>query len=907
MPVNLASPGIKVREVDLTIGRVDPSSANIGGLVAPFAQGPVDLPTIIGSEKDLLDNFGKPYNNDNHYEHWLTASSYLAYGAQMSVVRSDSDNLANAFANAGSTSSIKVKSVEDYEIKQYDTNIINGKFVVARNPGSWANGIRVGVIDSKADQILTLAEGATAGINTGDGVKQDTTLFNEDNLIIGNGTTTTLTGDFKGIVTGKDDDKNEIYVKFISRVVGTGSSAVETSQDYTYNGTYRFRSGHAISVVGAGAGTTSVQVTRGVLGETAATLDAGDTITSYNLESTLTLDMQGGASLADGATTIGIATAGFTTPFTADDFLVIGNELISLSGAALGNGEITNVTREAEGTPGADHADGASVKLLKKYTGIAVVTDEVSASGTEIKFTVSSDVSDKVNAGGFLDVGGEFVSVTTFLNGTSSEVTPTGAKDWYDEQKLSISRETVGDTRIVKDVPWNQIADRPTTSEFAAERGARFDELHIVIIDGEGKITGNAGTILEKHLNLSKATDSQYSVGSPSYWRSYLKTNSAYVFGGSSPEGVVASGFGSGYVASTDFSWDQATEDTQSGPIIFGGAGSHNYELSGGTNYDGESIISATNALAPDLSKITTGYNLFTNKEKYDVDFLIMGSANYSKEQAASLASLLISVAEQRKDAVAFISPYRGAFLSESGDGTSNVLRNDETITNNVLAYYSMIPSSSYSVFDSGYKYMYDRFANTFRYVPLNGDIAGLCARNDIDNFPWFSPAGTSRGAILNAVKLAYTPNQSQRDRLYSERVNSVIFSPGAGIILFGDKTGLAKASAFDRINVRRLFIYLEDAISAAAKDQLFEFNDEITRTNFVNIVEPFLRDVQAKRGIQDYVVVCDETNNTGAVIDNNEFVADIYIKPARSINFISLAFVATRTGVSFEEVIGNV
>jgi len=201
---------------------------------------------------------------------------------------------------------------------------------------------------------------------------------------------------------------------------------------------------------------------------------------------------------------------------------------------------------------------------------------------------------------------------------------------------------------------------------------------------------------------------------------------------------------------------------------------------------------------------------------------------------------------------------------------------------------------------------MYDRFANTYRYAPLNGDIAGLCARSDINYFPWYSPAGTSRGAILNAVKLAYTPSKSQRDRLYTNRINPIIFSPGAGIILFGDKTGLARTSAFDRINVRRLFIYLEDAISRAARDVLFEFNDEITRTNFVNTIEPFLRDVQAKRGIFDYVVIADETNNTAAVIDANEFRADIYIKPARSINFIGLTFIATKTGVDFEEIIGN-
>ena len=317
-------------------------------------------------------------------------------------------------------------------------------------------------------------------------------------------------------------------------------------------------------------------------------------------------------------------------------------------------------------------------------------------------------------------------------------------------------------------------------------------------------------------------------------------------------------------------------------------------------------LLPADGALSADLNKLVTGYSLFENTETYKVDFLMMGSANYEKETAQALANKLIAVADVRKDALAFISPYRKAFITDTSAGTVTV-NNDETITENILEFYSPVTSSSYAVFDSGYKYMYDRFANTFRYVPLNGDIAGLCARNDIDNFPWFSPAGTTRGAILNAVKLTYNPSQTQRDRLYSARINPVIVSPGGGITLFGDKTGLAKASAFDRINVRRLFIYLEDAISAAARDQLFEFNDEITRTNFVNIVEPFLRDVQAKRGIQDYVVICDETNNTAAIIDNNEFVADIFIKPARSINFIGLTFVATRTGVSFEEVIGNV
>ena len=232
---------------------------------------------------------------------------------------------------------------------------------------------------------------------------------------------------------------------------------------------------------------------------------------------------------------------------------------------------------------------------------------------------------------------------------------------------------------------------------------------------------------------------------------------------------------------------------------------------------------------------------------------------------------------------------------------------NSETQTNNIIDFFGPLTSSSYAVFDSGYKYTYDRFNNTFRYITCNADIAGLMARTAINSFPWFSPAGSSRGTINNATKLAYNPSQAQRDRLYITRINPIIFSPGAGIILFGDKTGLSYTSAFDRINVRRLFLTIERAIEGAARAQLFEFNDLITRSNFVNIVEPYLRDVKAKRGVSDYVVICDETNNTPDIIDSNQFKADIYVKPARSINLIGLTFVATRTGVSFEEVIGTV
>ena len=727
MPLNLASPGIKVREVDLTIGRVDPSSAKVGGLVAPFAQGPVEVPTLIGSEKDLLENFGKPYANDKHYEHWMVASSYLAYGAGLRVVRADSINSANAFVGTGS--SIKIKSVDHYEQLQYDENVIASKTFVAKNPGSWANGIRIAIIDAKADQILTGI--TTSGITVGMGVTQ--TLSGR--IDIGAGTTTALDGELKGIVTEVGD--SQIAVKVLSHVSAAGTEYVK---DYQESGTWAFT--------------------------------------------------------ASGS--LGIHTAGQAASFATTSY--------------------------------------------------------------------------------------------------------TARQDWFSQQSAAISTNTVGGTTTVVTQAWNTLADRPGTSQFTADRGGRFDEVHVVLIDGDGSITGNTGTILEKHLNLSKATNAEFSAGSTSYWRNYLKDNSAYVFGGDEPNsGITTTGFSSGFTLATGTSWDQDAES-----VIFSASGKQDFTLGSGANNDGGSDVTAAGALAPALNQLVTGYGLLENKEQYDVDFLLMGSGNYEKESAQALANKVIAAADARKDAIAFVSPYRKAFITDTSAGSVTV-NDDETITNNVLEFFSPITSSSYAVFDSGYKYMYDRFNNTFRYIPLNGDIAGLCARNDIDNFPWFSPAGTQRGAILNAVKLTYNPSQVQRDKLYSARVNPVIVSPGGGITLFGDKTGLAKSSAFDRINVRRLFIYLEDAISAAARDQLFEFNDEITRTNFVNIVEPFLRDVQAKRGIQDYVVICDETNNTAAIIDNNEFVAEIFVKPARSINFIGLTFVATRTGVSFEEVIGNV
>ena len=302
------------------------------------------------------------------------------------------------------------------------------------------------------------------------------------------------------------------------------------------------------------------------------------------------------------------------------------------------------------------------------------------------------------------------------------------------------------------------------------------------------------------------------------------------------------------------------------------------------------SLVAGSDGNAASIGELKTAYEKFEDGDTVDIGLIIAGKCT------ATHLDNLITIAENRKDCVVFASPERSDVV-----GVQSAI----TQASNVVEFFNSIKSSSYVVFDSGYKYQYDRYADIYRFVPLNGDIAGLAARTDSIADSWFSPAGFNRGIIRGAVKLAFNPNKTQRDDLYRARINPVVTLPGQGTLLFGDKTGLSAPSAFDRINVRRLFITLEKAISTASKFQLFEFNDEFSRANFRNIVEPFLREVQGRRGITDFLVVCDETNNTGEVIDRNEFVAEIFIKPARSINFITLSFVATRTGVSFDEVAG--
>lgn len=402
----------------------------------------------------------------------------------------------------------------------------------------------------------------------------------------------------------------------------------------------------------------------------------------------------------------------------------------------------------------------------------------------------------------------------------------------------------------------------PETSNFVETRGGSNDEMHIIVIDEKGKFTGVPNTIVEKYAFVSKASDAKNDDGSSNYYVNVLNDRSKFIY---AINHANASNWGS---ASSNTTFDSGSAD------------SYNYTLANGSG--GSGTIGDDN--------LVVAYDKFKNAEEVDISLIMAGASSQTVAE-----HIVDNIVESRKDCVAFISPEMSDVVNQAGQESTNI-----------VTYRNLFNSSSYAVMDSNWKYQFDKYNNVYRWVPMNGDIAGLCVRTDFERDPWYSPAGFNRGQIKNVVKLAWNPNKTERDELYKNGINPIVSFPGEGTVLYGDKTLLARPSAFDRINVRRLFIVLEKAIARAAKYSLFEFNDEFTRAQFISLVEPYLRDVQGRRGIFQYRVVCDQTNNTPEVIDRNEFVGDIYIKPARSINFIQLNFVAVRTGVAFDEIVGK-
>lgn len=500
--------------------------------------------------------------------------------------------------------------------------------------------------------------------------------------------------------------------------------------------------------------------------------------------------------------------------------------------------------------------------LASAPTTTAVGTQIANATATKTARIYSWDSNTKKLAI-INETGGEFTTSDSVENG-ATDIAISGAAAWYDSQT------------IFTGLAWANIADRPGTSPYAAERGGSNDEMHVVVYDNDGKITGTPLTILEKFTYLSKASNAKLPEGGTNYYVDVLTEKSSWIYWGKHEE----------------TSYDISANGSTTTLTNTGGGAEVDFDILGNVSY---SFGAGTDDYSVTQSEIEFAYDYFADAETLQVDFLIMGPGGSSVSETKAKATKLIDLAASKKTCIAFISPHKANVVGVASSTDQ---------TNNVLSFYSTLASTSYAVFDSGYKYIYDRFNDVYRWVPCNGDTAGLCASVTAAGDPWFSPAGLNRGNLRNAIKLAYSPKKAERDRLYQKRINPITSIPGQGIVLFGDKTALATPSAFDRINVRRLFLVVEKTIENAAKRVLFELNDEFTRANFKNVVEPYLRDIQARRGITDFLVVCDESNNGPNVVDSNEFNADIYIKPARSINFITLTFVATRTGVSFEEVV---
>lgn len=805
MPFQL-SPGVAVVEKDFT-SIVPAVATSVGGFAGAFVWGPVMDPIRISSENELVRQFGRP--TDANADSFFTAANFLSYTSNLLVVRGDATNARNAVATpTGTVSSITL------------TNGGSG-FTSTPTVTLSAPQISGGV---QATATVTMTGGSVSSIsitNGGSGYTSAPTIT----LSGGNGTGATATATLSAV-----------GLQSISVTNGGAGYTVAPTITFTGGG----GSGAQATASISGGAITSIAVTNAGSGYTSAptvviTPDSGDTITSA-ATATATLQTRSVASISVGSSGSGYLSApsitinggggtGATATATISTYAVAS---ITIANAGSGYSSAPTVTFTGGG------GSGATATTTVTVGGVKINNEQV--------------YQDTYDTGAGLV--GEFAAKYPGAIGNSLKV-------------------SMADSDTFADWTYRTEFDSaPGTSAYAANAGGSNDEVHIIVIDEDGVISGTAGTVLEKFAFASKASDGKKPDGSNNYYVDVINNSSEYIWWMDHPQAVEVSGdaWGSSALATT---FKSLTSDVT------------------------RSLAGGVDALTLTEGQKQDAYALLADDSLYDVSLIALGKCS-----AATATFVINNVAEVRLDCVVFASPID----MDSGD---IIVGSGSAATDKIIAYRNALPSTSYGVMDSGFKYQYDRYNDKYRWVPLNGDIAGLCARTDYTNDPWFSPGGLNRGQIKNVVKLAHNPNKTDRDELYKSGINPVVTFPGEGTVLFGDKTLLAKPSAFDRINVRRLFIVMEKAIATAAKFQLFEFNDAFTRAQFRALVEPFLRDVQGRRGITDFVVKCDESNNTGEVIDRNEFVADIFVKPNRSINFITLTFVAARSAINFSEIGG--
>ena len=906
----LRSPGVVVKELDLTNGRAEIGINNIAGFAAPFTKGELGSPVTVSSEAGLIEAFGEPVANNSEY--FLSATNYLNYGGTLSVTRVNTAQLKNAVSRLG-------QSVASVTINNPTTN---GKYVSAPSVGfsggggTNAAGTAILDADGKVSQVVIT--------NSGSGYSsQPTVTFDavgvSGQATVAQGSTASASatlanvsaGALTGTLTINDGGSGYSSNPVVSISGGGGSSAGVTVTPTITDGVIT-----AIAVSGGSGYSSAPSISVAAPTGLAITLVSGGT--NYDPTATYNVSVTGGAANTGFAATATVSVSGTITGFTVTNFgdytnfsgvspvipipgtTAVGTAVISADSIKIENNEVYEA-QYGDNTTGwlfaakSAGAWGNGLRVCIVDNGprqsIALTSGDSAINNVSVgDYVVSGSKKGKVID--YTMVGTTHYVHVVIVDNTSNVYleNPTAGQLFSAADSLTIGSNS-GTAASVDDgsvwwtyaklysgsnLTWNSVSARPVNTadgEFYAGDAYGRDAVHIAIVDEDGSVTGSKDTIIESFTYLSKASDGRGPQGGLNYYKNILADGSKYIYAGD-----------------TIYETNTRTQDFE--PV-----GSKDYDLSAGADY----TALASGAWDLSSSDFNGAYDEFREIDSINLEYLIMGPGLATETATKEKLNYIAGIAAERKDCMAFGSPHKGNIIATTGLPLAN-----KDIVKNVKDFYNGVSSSSYLVLDCNYKYVYDRWNQKYCYIPCNTDVAGLVADTAIRQEPWFSPAGFSRGAIRNLAKLAWNPSKTDRDELYANRVNPISTFPGQGAVLFGDKTALSTPSAFDRINVRRLFIVVEKAIEEAAKAQLFELNDEITRNVFKGIIEPFLRNIQSRRGVTDFLVVCDASNNTSAVIDNNEFVADIYIQPTRSINFITLTFVATRTGISFSEVVAS-
>ena len=892
MPFQL-SPGVAVVEKDFT-SIVPAVATSIGAFAGQFDWGPVLEPITITSEDDLVRRFGTP--NNFNFQSWFTAANFLSYSNNLLLVRQKTTNMKNAVVTpSGGVSSITL------------SNAGYGYISTDAAPA----------VQVRTDGIITDVTVLTGGTGYS---AAPTVSFNDPT---GHGATATASINSSGQVIGISiTNQGYGYTNPSISLTGPGQGA---TFDVNFRTTIQEEGGLApvatavlsgggitgITLANAGSGYTSVPTVSIIpaqgdqgTGATATAVLSGGPITAISLSGggqnyvSPVVNITGGGG--SGAVAHATVSAGVITGIVIDagGSGYTSNPTVTITDSGGGSGAaILNITRGTSSIASITITNaGGGYRAVPTITlsGSATVAAQIGAVTIGPSTLLRIDVTE---AGSGLSAVPTVVIAVPPQGGTQAVATaainPVGIPiynaQFYSAQyingggvigewaakypgklgntlKVSMADAVTYNTWAYK----NEFDAAPGTSDACARIGGSNDELHIIVIDEKGFISGVENAVLEKYAFVSKASDSKKPDGTNNYYKDVVNGRSEWLW----------------WMDHTD----QITvpvEQSNWGNLM---AGTHFHAMTAPLT---QSLSGGIDDASATAGQTMEAFELFSNATLYDISLVMTGKAT-----PEVVNYVIDNVALTRLDAVVFASP-------QNVDTEEVIIGDKSEDVQAIIDFRNELSSNSYTVLDSGYKYQYDRYNDVYRWVPLNGDIAGLCARTDYTNDPWWSPGGLNRGQVKNVVRLSCNPNQTMRDNLYRNSVNPVVTFPGQGTVLFGDKTLLSKPSAFDRINVRRLFIVLEKSIATAAKYQLFEFNDAFTRGQFKNLIEPFLRDVQGRRGITDFLVKCDESNNTGEVIDRNEFVADIFVKPTRSINFITLNFVASRSSIAFSEIGG--